>query len=78
MEQLRTAKKSASKINKARTALAAQTLSKSNSGLFEEAPPVAEEDDGFGDIPEWVTQQLPDLLRLLEACRLLVHVRSNG
>lgn len=28
------------------------------------------------NVPEWITKQLPGLLRMLEACRLLVHVSA--
>lgn len=65
MEQLRRAKKSASKITKTRSAMAAAAAAV---GGDEDQP------DGLGDVPEWIVQQLPDLLRLLEACRLLAHV----
>lgn len=81
VEQLRTAKKTASAIAKAKTAMAAQAgLSKGFGGTgVQEREPGGEEDNcNLRDVPEWVTQQLPDLLRLLEACRLLSNVSDLG
>lgn len=78
VEQLRTAKKAASSIAKARSAMAAKAGSSKGFG----ATGVGEgegggEEDNLRDVPEWVTQQLPDLLRLLEACRLLSNVSND-
>lgn len=32
---------------------------------------------GLREVPEWIQQQLPALLKVLEAARLLVHVSSS-
>lgn len=74
MDQLRTAKKAVSKITKARAALSARLSRQASGGL--DGGVLAEEpgNDHLPDVPEWILQQLPGLLRLLEACRLLVHV----
>lgn len=69
MEQLRTAKKTASAIAKAKNAMAATAGSSRGFGATGEGAM-----EQLRDVPEWVTQQLPDLLRLLEACRLLSNV----
>lgn len=69
MEQLRAAKKAASRIAKAKAVI---SNTRSGSGNLDEV------DQEFQDVPEWIVQQLPDLLRLLEASRLLVHVSAVG
>ena len=82
VEQLRTAKKNASAIAKAKSALAAKAGSLKGFGATGAPPPPPpgeegkEEEKNLRDVPEWVIQQLPDLLRLLEACRLLSNVSS--
>ncbi|CAN0345472.1 unnamed protein product, partial [Hapterophycus canaliculatus] len=72
VEQLRTAKRTATRIAKAKDAVAAKDAAAKS---FGETGGAAEGEDGGEaeeqEVPEWVTQQLPDLLRLLEACRLL-------
>lgn len=76
VEQLRTAKRTASRIKKAKDAAAAKAAAAKSFGEAEEEEEGegAEEQGDMEKVPEWVTQQLPDLLRLLEACRFLSNV----
>ncbi|CAN0129726.1 unnamed protein product, partial [Ectocarpus sp. 4 AP-2014] len=80
LEHLRKAKKTASGIAKARNALtknkaAAAAQQGAGDGGFADrnGEEVEEALKKLREVPEWVTQQLPNLLRLLEACRLLFN-----
>lgn len=87
MEKLRTAKREAARASRDKAAAEAAARAKSNSGgrlggVAEEGIINGEFEDnpsnamapGIRDVPEWIQQQLPSLLRLLEAARLLVQV----
>lgn len=88
VEQLRVAKKTAMKITKAKARKEEEEAKRKSGKLVVLAENVAiwgdaaiadgdDEAAAEQEVPEWILQQLPGLLKLLESCRLLVHVRCG-